>query len=170
VAERILEALKWHGVAMVEFKVNPQTNEWVFIEVNGRFWGSLPLAVVGALSGLFIHELPDDELEAPKPTVFGRLVDRWRLGRGIKIGAQELDPPDRAQAEPVVGDMSMLKAHLEGPVDPIDHVYTTFIKASPDRVWRAIIHQVSVIPLTPRPLRTRAPCSAGRRRPTSGRG
>ena len=32
----------------------------------------------------------------------------------------------------------MLKSHLEGPVDPIDHIYTTFIKAAPDRVWRAI--------------------------------
>jgi GTP pyrophosphokinase len=30
-------------------------------------------------------DLPDTELEAPKPNVFGRLVDRWRLGRGIKI-------------------------------------------------------------------------------------
>jgi protein-tyrosine-phosphatase len=30
---------------MVEFKVNEDTNEWVFIEVNARFWGSLPLAI-----------------------------------------------------------------------------------------------------------------------------
>jgi Predicted transcriptional regulators len=41
-------------------------------------------------------------------------------------------------AEPVVGAMSKLKHHLERPMDPIDHVYTTFIKASPERVWRAI--------------------------------
>ena len=30
-------------------------------------------------------DLPEMELEAPKPNVFGRLVDRWRMGRGIKI-------------------------------------------------------------------------------------
>jgi uncharacterized protein YndB with AHSA1/START domain len=41
-------------------------------------------------------------------------------------------------AEPVVGAIANLKQHLERPMDPIDHVYTTFIKASPDRVWRAI--------------------------------
>ncbi len=41
-------------------------------------------------------------------------------------------------AEPVVAAMSSLKYHLERPMDPIDHVYTTFIKASPERVWRAI--------------------------------
>jgi predicted ATP-grasp superfamily ATP-dependent carboligase len=39
----ILRALRWHGVAMVEFrKKNAQPP--VFMEVNGRFWHSLPLA------------------------------------------------------------------------------------------------------------------------------
>lgn len=41
-------------------------------------------------------------------------------------------------AEPVVGAMSAIKAHLESPMDTIDHVYSVYIKASPDRVWRAI--------------------------------
>ncbi|HVX87892.1 MAG TPA: ACT domain-containing protein, partial [Gemmatimonadales bacterium] len=34
--------------------------------------------------GLF-PDLPDDELAEPKPTVFGKVIDRIRLGRGIKI-------------------------------------------------------------------------------------
>lgn len=42
---RILEPLNYTGVAMVEFKVNEQKNNWVFIEVNPRFWGSLPLTI-----------------------------------------------------------------------------------------------------------------------------
>jgi uncharacterized protein YndB with AHSA1/START domain/DNA-binding transcriptional ArsR family regulator len=41
-------------------------------------------------------------------------------------------------AEPIVGAMSMLKSRLETPMDPIDHVYTVFIKATPERVWQAI--------------------------------
>jgi hypothetical protein len=41
----ILRPLKYTGVAMVEFKVDPSAGSWVFIEVNGRFWGSLPLAI-----------------------------------------------------------------------------------------------------------------------------
>jgi predicted ATP-grasp superfamily ATP-dependent carboligase len=44
-AVALLRPLRYTGVAMVEFKVNSKTGEWVFIEVNGRFWGSLPLAV-----------------------------------------------------------------------------------------------------------------------------
>ena len=39
----ILEALRWHGVAMVEFRRQPGKSP-VFMEVNGRFWNSLPLA------------------------------------------------------------------------------------------------------------------------------
>src|SRR5207247_3410948 len=33
------------GVAMVEFKREPKSGRWVLIEVNARFWGSLPLAL-----------------------------------------------------------------------------------------------------------------------------
>ncbi|HEY3136230.1 MAG TPA: hypothetical protein VGL29_09400 [Blastocatellia bacterium] len=40
----ILQALSWHGVAMVEFRVR-EDGEPVFMEVNGRFWTSLALAV-----------------------------------------------------------------------------------------------------------------------------
>ncbi|HXY78600.1 MAG TPA: ATP-grasp domain-containing protein [Candidatus Acidoferrales bacterium] len=39
----ILEALRWHGVAMVEFRWQAGKPP-VFMEVNGRFWHSLPLA------------------------------------------------------------------------------------------------------------------------------
>lgn len=44
VSRRLIARLNWHGVAMVEFKKNSQTGEFILIEINGRFWGSLPLA------------------------------------------------------------------------------------------------------------------------------
>jgi predicted ATP-grasp superfamily ATP-dependent carboligase len=42
-ATRLLEALRWTGLAMVEFRVGADGP--VLMEVNGRIWGSLPLAV-----------------------------------------------------------------------------------------------------------------------------
>lgn len=39
----LLEALEWHGVAMVEFK--RVGDRFVLMEINPRFWGSLPLAL-----------------------------------------------------------------------------------------------------------------------------
>jgi len=37
--------LNYTGVAMFEFKYNPEDKDWILIEINARFWGSLPLAV-----------------------------------------------------------------------------------------------------------------------------
>ena len=42
---RLLELLDWQGVAMVECKRDLATNRYVFMEVNGRLWGSLQLAI-----------------------------------------------------------------------------------------------------------------------------
>jgi predicted ATP-grasp superfamily ATP-dependent carboligase len=44
-SERLLEAFGWEGVAMVEYKLDAATGTPYLMEVNGRFWGSLQLAV-----------------------------------------------------------------------------------------------------------------------------
>src|ERR1051326_7302510 len=43
-AERLLTALKWHGVAMVEFKMDAKGQYWL-MEINPRLWGSLALSI-----------------------------------------------------------------------------------------------------------------------------
>ncbi|WP_243700491.1 carboxylate--amine ligase [Halorussus pelagicus] len=42
---RLLDHLDWHGVAMVEFLRNPETGDFELMEVNPRFWSSLPFTV-----------------------------------------------------------------------------------------------------------------------------
>ncbi|MDO8092502.1 MAG: PHP domain-containing protein, partial [Candidatus Brocadiales bacterium] len=44
-AVKLLRAMNWEGVAMVEFRVDEETNTAKLMEVNGRFWGSLALAI-----------------------------------------------------------------------------------------------------------------------------
>jgi predicted ATP-grasp superfamily ATP-dependent carboligase len=41
----LLEALSWEGVAMIECKLNTRTGKHAIMEVNGRLWGSLQLAI-----------------------------------------------------------------------------------------------------------------------------
>lgn len=43
--ERLLDALKWQGVAMIEGKRDDERGGWRVMEINGRFWGSLQLAI-----------------------------------------------------------------------------------------------------------------------------
>ena len=44
-AINVLRQFRFQGVAMVEFKEDPTTGQPVFLEINPRFWGSLPLAI-----------------------------------------------------------------------------------------------------------------------------
>lgn len=50
----ILDALGWHGVAMVEFKKDERTGEYVLMELNPKFWGSLELAIVSGVDFPFL--------------------------------------------------------------------------------------------------------------------
>lgn len=55
---RLVEATDYTGVLMVEFRVNAQTGEWILVELNPRFWGSLPLAVAaGADFPYYLYRL-----------------------------------------------------------------------------------------------------------------
>ncbi len=44
-ATALLDAIGWHGVAMVEFKRDDRDDTPRLMEINGRFWGSLQLAI-----------------------------------------------------------------------------------------------------------------------------
>ena len=41
----LLQRLSWRGVAMIEWKVDPRDGKPKLMEINGRFWGSMELAV-----------------------------------------------------------------------------------------------------------------------------
>ncbi|WP_157216968.1 carboxylate--amine ligase [Flavisphingomonas formosensis] len=43
-SEALLAGIGWEGPAMVEYRHDPVTGRYWLMEINGRFWGSLPLA------------------------------------------------------------------------------------------------------------------------------
>lgn len=76
----ILQALGWHGVAMVEFRVRPDGTP-IFMEVNGRFWNSLALAIYAGTDfpALLAHMAEHGDVEPPPPYREG-VRCRWLLG------------------------------------------------------------------------------------------
>jgi predicted ATP-grasp superfamily ATP-dependent carboligase len=48
-SEALLDHFGWRGVAMVEFKVDDSTGTPYLMEINGRFWGSLQLAITAGV-------------------------------------------------------------------------------------------------------------------------
>jgi predicted ATP-grasp superfamily ATP-dependent carboligase len=76
----ILKGLNWHGVAMVEFRQRPN-GEFVFLEVNGRFWNSLPLACfAGADFPAGVAEIAEHGDANPMAPYKIGVRCRWLLG------------------------------------------------------------------------------------------
>src|SRR5262249_41899247 len=65
-AERLLSAMAWHGPAMVEFR-EVEGEEPVLMEVNGRFWNSLQLAIEAGVDfpALWLAILQGDQINLP---------------------------------------------------------------------------------------------------------
>jgi predicted ATP-grasp superfamily ATP-dependent carboligase len=77
----LLRSFGWEGVAMVEFKRDAQSGEDYIMEINGRFWGSLQLAISAGVD--FPRLLVDAALgmEVPATTRYESGVrSRWVLG------------------------------------------------------------------------------------------
>ena len=76
----LLRRLGACGVAMVEFRVDNRTREPYLMEVNGRFWGSLQLAIDAGVN--FPALLVDLALGRPvkKPVYEENVILRWWIG------------------------------------------------------------------------------------------
>jgi predicted ATP-grasp superfamily ATP-dependent carboligase len=76
----ILRALRWHGVAMVEFRLRSDGLP-VLMEVNGRFWNSLALAIYAGVDfPVLLAQLAELE-DLPAESNYREGVRcRWLLG------------------------------------------------------------------------------------------
>lgn len=84
---RLLRALEWEGVAMVEFRHDRETGETALMEVNGRFWGSLPLnTIAGVDFPLYAWQLSQGEIPCPPASYPLGLRVRWTAGSLERAG------------------------------------------------------------------------------------
>lgn len=80
-ASRLISAIGWHGVAMIEFKWDDEENRPKLIEVNGRFWGSLNLAIRAGVDFPFLlYRLALGETVAGPAEYRIGLKSRWEFG------------------------------------------------------------------------------------------
>ena len=80
-ATRLLDELGWHGVAMVEFKRDDRDGVPKLMEINGRFWGSLQLAIDAGVDfpALLVKCQQAEPLAAQPPYRIGT-KSRWLWG------------------------------------------------------------------------------------------
>jgi len=77
-AVALLDDLQWHGVAMVEFKRDDRDGRAKLMEINGRFWGSLQLAIDAGVDfpQLLLQGIESGEF-APRPPYRVGVRNRW---------------------------------------------------------------------------------------------
>lgn len=94
--EALLAELDWRGVAMVELKVDHRTGEPFVMEVNGRFWGSLQLAIDAGVDfpALLLDLALGREVNAPRSYRTG-VRSRWLMGDVDHLLARMLRSPER---------------------------------------------------------------------------
>jgi predicted ATP-grasp superfamily ATP-dependent carboligase len=80
-AARLLERLRWEGVAMVEFKRDLRDGTLRLMEINGRFWGSLQLAIdAGVDFPNLLVALRQGQAPAQPPAYQLGVRSRWLWG------------------------------------------------------------------------------------------
>lgn len=81
-AVKLLEHVKWHGVVMVEFKVDKTSEVPRLMEINGRFWGSLQLAIDAGLNipYLLYQVASGSSVAIPDNSYRAGTRSRWFLG------------------------------------------------------------------------------------------
>jgi predicted ATP-grasp superfamily ATP-dependent carboligase len=78
---KLLQSFGWQGPAMVEFKVDNRDGQLKLMEVNGRFWGSLQLALDAGLNfPLLYYRLAIGENAPAQFDYKAGVRSRWLLG------------------------------------------------------------------------------------------
>jgi protein-tyrosine-phosphatase/predicted ATP-grasp superfamily ATP-dependent carboligase len=87
-AVALLRKLDWEGVAMVEFKCDRAERRSVLMEVNGRYWGSLPLAIGAGIDFPFYEwQLAHGQQPVIPATYSTGLRFRWLGGDIRRMGS-----------------------------------------------------------------------------------
>ncbi len=91
----LLRALKWEGVAMVEYRHDPTTGATALMEVNGRFWGTTALPIAAGMDfPVYLWRIAHgQDPEIPKSY---RIGTRWRHTPGYVSRARQVFASSRS--------------------------------------------------------------------------
>ncbi len=80
-SRQLLARFGWRGVAMIEFKVDRVTGRPFIMEINGRFWGSLQLAIDAGVDfpSLLVARASGQKVSGPARYKIG-IRSKWEWG------------------------------------------------------------------------------------------
>jgi len=75
---KMFDNLNWHGVAMVEFRVDARDNKPKLMEINPRFWGSLSTSIYAGMDFPYILYCLTNNIDFGADYTVGKM-SRWLL-------------------------------------------------------------------------------------------
>src|SRR5256886_5191832 len=93
----LLREIRWHGVAMVEFKYDPRDARYTLMEINGRFQASTALSLDAGLNlpDMVARLFSGREIRTPEAYRLG-VEERWLQGDLVALRDYLMGPPPAA--------------------------------------------------------------------------
>ncbi len=115
-AVRMLTAIKWHGVSMLEFKEDPRTGKCVLIEINPKFWGSIALPIAAGVDFPYLLYLLACKREIREDYSYPEhVLCRWLLPGDL---LHFISNPNRLNLEPSFFDFRNTTYDIMDAEDP----------------------------------------------------
>lgn len=141
-ASRLLSSIGWHGVAMVEFKVDPRNGLPKLMEINPKFWGSIALPIVAGVNFPYLlYQLAIGEPVHAPPSYRAHVRCRWLIPGDI---LHFLANPNRFQLQPGFFDFKGESDDLVDPDDwgPLYGMFLSFLsQVRTERFWTKYIRR-----------------------------
>jgi predicted ATP-grasp superfamily ATP-dependent carboligase len=136
----LLRLFDWSGVAMVEYKLDDSSNEPVLMEINGRFWGSLQLAVDAGVDfpALLVAAASDHPVSSSGWRVGVR--SQWFWGYVDSLLSRLRHPAAKLNVQPPLSRVGALLEFLNLPLLQSDQVYQRDDRGP---AWRELLDRFS---------------------------
>lgn len=138
----LLREMHWDGVAMVEYKINPDNGQATLMEVNGRYWGTLALAIFAGVNFPLYHwKLIHGQ--TPKIPADYSVGTRWRWTAGYMARLHWLFVSARA---PGPARRVLMRSLLDIPADFHPSIHDSMFEVSdPNPAVAELLHDLKFL-------------------------
>lgn len=120
----LLRELDWQGIAMVEYRHDPATGASALMEINGRYWGSLPLAHHAGMPFAWLAYCLDALGQPPSPQAYrGHVRCRFMIPETKRLLRILFRPGLIADKSVTFARLPALAGYVAGFFDPRGSYY-----------------------------------------------
>jgi predicted ATP-grasp superfamily ATP-dependent carboligase len=120
-AEEVVAALEWTGPVHVEFMETPD-GDFSLLEVNGRYWGALALAINSGVNVPWLHyrQLVDPEADLSRLDGYRTDIRQRKLFfRDVQWLRAQFDRGNYSAIRPFLASFARSREELLDPTDPL---------------------------------------------------